>query len=140
MAEAICRHDAAETLEAHSAGSRPAGYVHPLADHAMKVMGIPLEGHTSKSWHELGERRFDAVIIVCDSAACDPWPAWPGDPIRVGWFLPDPAAFIGTEDERRELACRIAERLRVRIERLAQLDWSSDRAELERRLSQLADL
>jgi len=140
MAEAICRHVAVGVVEAHSAGSRPAGYVHPLAREAMELMRIPMVGQASKSWDQYADLPVDVVITVCDQAAGEACPVWPGDPIRVAWFLPDPAGFPGTAEERVEFALRIAERLRARIELMARLDWSADRAELCEQLRLLGEL
>lgn len=140
MAEAILRHVAGDRFEASSAGSHPAGFVHPLAIEAMQRLDIPMEDHISKSWDEFAQTPVDVVITVCDAAAGEQCPTWPGRPITTHWSLPDPAYHPGTEEERVEFALRVARRLRTKIEGLIELDWSLDRAELTRRLTFLGDI
>ncbi|MCH7995227.1 MAG: arsenate reductase ArsC [Planctomycetes bacterium] len=140
MAEALFRHDAAEEFEVCSAGSHPAGFLHELAIGAMAAMGIRCDGQWSKSWDELADSRFDVVITLCDAAAEQACPDWLGAPIRVHWPMPDPAMYAGSEAERRELAMRIADRLRLKIQRMIQLDWSGEREVLTEELTRLGDL
>ena len=142
MAEAILRHLGGDRFEAFSAGSYPAGFVHGLAVDAMQHMNIPMDErqHTSKSWNEFADQPMDIVITVCDAAAAETCPAWPGDPICVHWSLPDPAMQLGSEEDRLELALRVAERLQLKIEGLVDLDWSMDRTELTRRLGFLGEI
>jgi len=140
MAEAVLRHLGGECFEALSAGSHPAGFIHPLAIAAMSRLNIPLANQTSKSWSEFAETRLDAVVTLCDAAAAEACPVWPGGPVIAHWSLPDPAYHLGTEDERLEFALKIAERLRTKIAGLAALDWSSDRAELKQRLEFLGEI
>ena len=140
MAEALCRHYAAEKFEVCSAGSHPAGFVHELARGAMEAMGLDCDGQWSKSWNDLADSEIDLVITLCDAAAGQACPDWSGAPIRVHWPLPDPAMHHGSEDERRELAMRDADRLRLKIQRMIQLDWSAEREALEVELTRLGDL
>ncbi|MGB3148129.1 MAG: arsenate reductase ArsC [Paracoccaceae bacterium] len=82
-------------LRAYSAGSRPAGHVHPQSLRLLAGYGYPLEGLRSKSWEEFGEPgapQMDAVITVCGSAAGESCPLWPGAPLRAHWGVEDPAA------------------------------------------------
>lgn len=137
MAEATLRHLAGDRFEALSAGSHPAGFVHPLALAALDHLGIPVHNARSKSWNEFADRSVDVVITLCDDAAREACPAWPGDPIKVHWSMPDPVCHFGSEDERFEFALRVAERLRAKIEGLVQLDWSSDQAKLIEGLERL---
>jgi len=115
MAEAMLRHLAGGRFEALSAGSNPAGFVHPLALEALERLGIGAEGLRSKSWHEFADREVDVVITLCDNAASTPCPIWPGSPIQVHWPLPDPSFHAGTPQERLEFAVSVAEQLRRKL-------------------------
>jgi len=140
MAEALLRHLGGERFEALSAGSHPAGFIHPLAIDAMTRLGISLKNQNSKNWSEFAETRLDAVVTLCDAAAAEACPVWPGGPVTAHWSLPDPAYHLGTDDERLEFALKIAERLRTKIAAMVALDWSSDRAELKRQLDFLGEI
>ena len=87
-----------------SAGSHPKGQVHPLALELLQSWGLPTESLRSKSWDEFatpGAPHFDFVITVCDNAAGEACPVWPGMPITAHWGIPDPAAVEGTEIEKK---------------------------------------
>lgn len=140
MAEAMLRQLGGDRFEALSAGSHPAGFIHPLAIAAMIRLNIPLTSQTSKSWSEFAGTRLDVVITLCDAAASETCPLWPGGPMTAHWSLPDPAFHPGTDDERLEFALLIAERLRTKIAGLVALDWSSDQAELKQRLGFLGEI
>ncbi len=140
MAEAILRHLASDRFDALSAGSHPAGFVHPLAIEAMRRLDIALQEQVSKSWDDLADTPVDAVITVCDHAAGEACPVWSGSPVTVNWPLPDPAYHLGTEEERLEFALRIAQRLCTKIEALIELDWSMGRDELTKRLQFLGEI
>ena len=139
MAEAILRHLDPVRFEAFSAGSWPAGFVHPLAIAVMQELDVPMVEPRSKSWDEFADTVLDVVITLCDDAARETCPVWPQNPLTAHWSLPDPAFQPGTEEERLEFAIHIAERLRVKIEVLVALDWSRDRAEIAERLASLAE-
>jgi len=98
MAEGILRAAASDLFEVHSAGSNPAGYVHPKAIQAMQELGIDISEHHSKSLEEFIEADIHTVITVCDNAneAC---PTFPGLADRFHWSFEDPAHAEGTEDE-----------------------------------------
>ncbi len=140
MAEAILRAVGGDRFEALSAGSHPAGFVHALAIDALRRMGISIGKPESKSWDRFADSPVDVVITLCDSAAAETCPVWPGDPIRAHWSLPDPAQHVGPEDECREYALRVAKRLRIKVRELVRLDWSADRTELERQLRRLGEI
>jgi arsenate reductase len=140
MAEAMLRQLGGDRFEALSAGSHPAGFVHPLAIDAMSRLNIPLTNQTSKSWTEFVDTRLDLVVTLCDAAAGQPCPVWPGSPLTVHWSLPDPVYHPGTDDERLAFTLLIAERLRTKIAGLVSVDWSRDRAELKRRLEFLGEI
>lgn len=140
MAEAILRHTGGNRFEALSAGSHPAGYVHPLALEALARLNISHEDGRSKSWDEFQTTPVDVVITVCDAAAQEACPNWIGAPITAHWSLPDPAMHPDGERERVEFAVRVAQRLFAKIEGLVALDWSKPPAALTERLRFLGEI
>jgi len=141
MAEAMLRHCGDGRFEAHSAGSHPAGFIHPITIACLERMGIPLSGdQESKSWSVYEDTAFDAVITLCDSAAAAGCPVWPGHPVQVHWSTPDPVLRLGTPEERMAFAMRVAERLRAKIDGLVGLDWSANPIELKRSLEFLGEV
>ncbi|HET7176025.1 MAG TPA: arsenate reductase ArsC [Gammaproteobacteria bacterium] len=103
MAEAILNVKGEGRFRAYSAGSHPQGAVHPLALAVLETCGLPTTGLASKGWERYagdGAPHMDVVITVCDQAAGEACPLWPGAPVKVHWGLPDPAAAEGSEAER----------------------------------------
>lgn len=98
LAEGILRAAAGDLLEVHSAGSKPAGYVHPLAIAVMKELGIDISGHRSKHLNEFLHQPIETVVTVCGNAdqVC---PMFPGQVNRHHWGFDDPAHAVGTEEE-----------------------------------------
>ena len=98
LAEGMLRLVAGDLFDVHSAGSKPAGYVHPKAIAVMKEIGIDISRHTSKHMNEFLDRKIDTVITVCGKAdqAC---PMFPGQVNRYHWGFDDPAHATGTEEE-----------------------------------------
>ena len=98
MAEGILRAAAGDIITVHSAGSNPAGYVHPQAIAALAEIGIDISAHTSKHMNDFLKRNIDTVITVCGKAdqAC---PMFPGQVHRYHWGFDDPAHATGTEEE-----------------------------------------
>jgi len=98
MAEGILRAAAGELIEVHSAGSKPAGYVHPKAIQVLREIGIDISTHTSKHMNEFLKRDITTVITVCGNAdeAC---PIYPGQVNRYHWGFEDPAHATGTEEQ-----------------------------------------
>jgi arsenate reductase (thioredoxin) len=99
LAESILAKDGADRFRAFSAGSQPKGEVNPLALETLKSLNYPTEGLRSKSWDEFeatGAPLMDFVITVCDNAAGEVCPIWPGHPIRAHWGIEDPAPVDGT--------------------------------------------
>lgn len=98
MAEGILRAAAGDLVAVHSAGSKPAGYVHPKAIQVLQEIGIDLSRHTSKHMHDFLDQRITTVITVCGNAdqAC---PVYPGQVNRHHWGFDDPAHASGTEEE-----------------------------------------
>jgi arsenate reductase len=102
MAEAILNHKGKGMFTAYSAGSRPSGTPRPEAVQQIESAGISTDGLRSKSWDEFGipgAPHLDFVFTVCDSAAKEACPYWPGQPITAHWGIPDPAAVNGTLEE-----------------------------------------
>ncbi|WP_346840003.1 arsenate reductase ArsC [Microbulbifer sp. SAOS-129_SWC] len=99
LSEAITNHLAGTRIRAFSAGSQPAGAVHPQTLQHLQARAIPTDGLASKSWDTLQEVNPDAVITVCDSAAGETCPLWLGQSVRVHWGLPDPSKLEGAEAE-----------------------------------------
>ena len=102
LAEAIMNHKGAPTFTAYSAGSHPAGMVRPEAIRQLETAHIGTEGLRSKFWDEFSRPdapKLDFVFTVCDNAAKEVCPVWPGQPITAHWGIPDPAAVEGTPEE-----------------------------------------
>jgi arsenate reductase len=140
MAEAILRRLAPDRFEALSAGSHPAGFVHQLAVDALRDLEIDAAEQYSKSWDEFADVRIDVVITVCDAAAAEACPVYPGNPLRAHWPLPDPAYHPGLPEERLDFARLIARRLHSKIAALINLDWSQPRHDLDKQLNQLGEI
>ncbi len=104
LAESLIDHWGAGRFKGYSAGSFPKGEVHPLALDLLRTLELPSAGMRSKSWDEFarpGAAVMDFVFTVCDQAAGEICPIWPGNPITGHWGVPDPAAVVGSELERR---------------------------------------
>ncbi len=99
MAEALINVLSAGRYQAVSAGSNPAGYVHPKSIETLKRHGIPAGEPRSKSWDAFAGQPFDVVITVCDAAAAEGCPALLGTHEKLHWSTPDPASATGTEEE-----------------------------------------
>jgi len=102
MAEAILNHRGKGQFTAYSAGSHPSGRPRPEAIKQIELAGMPTAGFRSKSWDEfsgLGAPKLDFVFTVCDNAANEQCPYWPGQPMTAHWGIPDPAAVQGTPEE-----------------------------------------
>jgi len=99
MAESLINHDLGERWQAYSAGTKPAGYVHPLAIQVMSELDIDISHNRSKSTAEFRPTKIDLVVTVCDDAAED-CPAWLGSSPAVHISFPDPARAAGTDEER----------------------------------------
>ena len=118
LAEGILRHAAGDLIEVASAGSNPAGYVHPKSIEVLKEIGIDISGHHSKHMNEFLERPVDTVITVCGNAdqAC---PMFPGQVNRYHWGFSDPAHAQGSEEEVLEEFRRIRDQIRLVFEAYA---------------------
>lgn len=144
MAECAMRRWGRERFAAFSAGSHPKGEVHPLALAILRELNYETTGLRSKSWDEFARAespRLDFVFTVCDQAAGEVCPVWPGQPITAHWGAADPAAFHGTPESQRKMFLRIYTELENRIKLFSSLPIDSiDRFALERRLREIGKL
>jgi arsenate reductase len=102
LAEALLNHRGKSNFRAFSAGSHPTGRVNPHALHLLESASLPIAGLRSKSWDEFaipGAPRMDFVFTVCDRAAHEVCPLWPGQPVTAHWGVPDPAAVAGSQEQ-----------------------------------------
>ena len=142
MAEALLNVLGAGRFRAYSAGSFPSGKVQPIAAELARAFGYdkPLR---SKSWDEFAQAdspAIDMVITVCDNAAGEVCPIWPGQPLTAHWGVPDPASVDGSEDERRRAFQSAWTMLRRRIELLLALPLDKlDRVATQRQLRDIAE-
>lgn len=138
LAEVLMNHWGRGRIRAFSAGSHPKGSVHPLALELLERMNLPTAGLRSKSWDEFaqpGAPKLDFVFTVCDNAANEVCPYWPGQPMTAHWGVPDPAAVQGSEAEKWAAFRGAFRMLDNRIKLFASLPLASlDRIKLQERL------
>jgi len=109
LAEVLIEHWGKERFKGYSAGSFPKGTVHPVALDLLEKLHLPTRGLRSKSWNEFarpGAPVMDFVFTVCDQAAGEVCPVWPGNPVTAHWGVPDPAAVQDTDAEQRKASAR----------------------------------
>lgn len=144
LGEALMNAVPGGTFRAFSAGSHPKGEVHPLALHTLAEMGLPTEGYRSKSWDEFaapGAPNLDFVFTVCDNAAGEACPFWPGQPMTAHWGVADPAAVEGSEIDKVSAFRDAARYLRNRINAFAALPLATiDRLSLQNKLTEIGQL
>lgn len=134
LAEAMLQHLAATQgldVRAHSAGSAPSGRVHPLALDVLAAAGVATQGLRSKSWDEFSAAdapRMDIVITVCDSAAQETCPLWPGSPVRLHWGYADPSSAPGGAAGQCAAFERTRQALAARLQRLLALPLATQGA------------
>ncbi|AWM77716.1 arsenate reductase ArsC [Phenylobacterium parvum] len=119
MAEGLLRSLGGDRFRSHSAGSFPTGRVNPGAFPVLRALGLDPADFRSKSWDEFaapGAPPIDFIFTVCDNAAGEVCPVWPGHPVTAHWGVPDPAAVSGSEAEVAEAFGQAARRLRDRVE------------------------
>jgi len=118
LGEALFRHLGQGKFASFSAGSTPRGAVNPDALSCLERRGLPTEGFRSKSWEEFAgvdAPKMDLIVTVCDNAAGEACPVWPGHPMVVHWGIPDPASVEGDEATRGEAFDLAYDRLERRI-------------------------
>jgi protein-tyrosine-phosphatase len=141
MAEAIMNREGAGKFRGFSAGSHPKGDVHPYTLDLLKRLNHDVSAARSKSWDEFaaeGAPKMDFVFTVCDQAAAEPCPYWPGQPMTAHWGLPDPAAAQGSEAEMRLAFSETYRMLRNRISIFVNLPLKTlDKLSLQRKLDEI---
>jgi len=128
LAEVLLNAMGRGRFTAYSAGSHPKGQVHPLALDLLQKNRLLTEGLRSKDWSEFaapGAAQMDFVFTVCDNAASEVCPVWPGQPMTAHWGIPDPAAVEGTDEEKRKAFFRAYTQLSNRISLLLSLKLES---------------
>jgi arsenate reductase len=141
MAECAMNRWGGDNFLAFSAGSHPRGEVHPIALQLLGELHYPTEHLRSKSWDEFaqaGSPRLDFVFTVCDKAAGEACPFWPGQPMTAHWGVEDPAAFVGPLEIQRRVFARVYFELETRIKIFASLRLDDlDSLVLQRRLDEI---
>jgi protein-tyrosine-phosphatase len=141
MAEVLLHHWGKGRFRAFSAGSHPTGRVHPFTLDLLRHLRFPTAGLRSKSWGEFaapGAPVMDFVFTVCDQAAGEVCPVWPGQPITAHWGFPDPAAFEGSEAERRAVFAEVFRQIENRIKVFVALPLDKlDRLAIQREVREI---
>lgn len=141
LAESILNQEGRGRFHAYSAGSMPKGEVNPYALKELEALGYPSAGFSSKNWDvfaDTGAPQMDFIFTVCDNAAGEACPVWPGHPIAAHWGVEDPAAVEGTEIEKGRAFSQAARLLKNRITAFLSLPLSSiDKLALEAHLRQI---
>jgi arsenate reductase len=144
MAECALNRWGAGKFLAFSAGSHPRGQVHPMTLEVLTQLGYSTERLRSKSWDEFGRPDsppLDLVLTVCDTAAGEACPLWPGHPVTAHWGVEDPAAFAGPPDVQKRLFTRVYFELEARVKILSSLPVDDlDPLVLKRRLDEIGSL
>ena len=118
MAEAIVTTMSKGRFIGYSAGSHPTGVVNPFAVEVVRAIDYPLDKLRSKSWDDFARPEaphMDFIITVCDNAAGEVCPVWPGKPITAHWGFPDPAAVTGTDEQKRQAFTNVSHGIRNRL-------------------------
>jgi protein-tyrosine-phosphatase len=141
MAEAYLNSIGGSRFKGWSAGSQPAGRVNPFAIELLQKNRLPTDGLRSKNWDEFavsGAPKMDFVFTVCDSAAAEACPLWPGQPMTAHWGVPDPAAVEGSDEEKRKAFFDAFRTLSTRITFLANLPLDRlDRLAIKKKLEEI---
>jgi arsenate reductase len=141
MAEGILNNAGGQRFRAYSAGSQPTGNVNPFALSTLARMRIPTDGYRSKDWSEFaqaGAPQMDFVFTVCDNAAGEVCPVWPGQPMTAHWGVADPAEFEGSDEEKARIFWDTAVILKRRIDLMLALPMASlSRMAIQRELKDI---
>jgi len=144
LAECILNHDGAGRFKAYSAGSQPKGVVNPLAVKVLTSLGYPTDGVSSKSWDVFaapGAPVMDFIFTVCDNAAGEACPFWPGHPMTAHWGIEDPAAVEGSDLEKERAFVEAFRLMRNRISAFVSLPMRSlDQMALGKKLSDIGQM
>ena len=144
LAESILQKDGGGKFAAYSAGSHPKGAVHPMALKVLKALGYPHEGFSSKSWDQFGAvdaPKMDFIFTVCDNAAGEVCPVWPGHPMTAHWGIEDPASVEGNEVDKERAFSQAAKYMKARISAFINLPHASlDRMSMQNQLRQIGRL
>ncbi len=144
IAEALLAHLGGGRFHAYSAGSHPSGFVHPLARAMIEEMHLPTDNMRSKSWDEFtrpSAPRLDFIFTLCDAAAGETCPQWPGQPVTAHWGIDDPGLIGGRPERRRRAFEQATLRIRRRIELFLSLPLASlDSLILQRELDDIGRL
>jgi arsenate reductase len=144
MAEALLAHWGSGRFNAYSAGSFPRGAVHPMALGLLEKAHLDTSGLRSKSWDEFakpGAPQMDFVFTVCDQAAREVCPVWPGNPVTVHWGVPDPASVEGTDAEKNRAFRYAFQALEARIKLFTSLRLEAlDRLAIKRKVDEIGHL
>ncbi len=142
IGEALASTDPSKIFVGYSAGSTPGTRVNPFAAEIAEMLGYPTEKLRSKSWDEFaapGAPKMDFIITVCDNAAGEVCPTWPGNPATAHWGFPDPSQVEGSDEAKRQAFKDVMIGLRKRIELLAALPIDKlDRMSLQSELQKLS--
>lgn len=139
LAEALLNHLGQGRVQAFSAGSKPAGEVHPKSLALLQSKGISTQGLRSKSWDEFGDTALDAVITVCDNAAGESCPVLMCAPVKAHWGVPDPAVATGTDEQIMKVFENSCATLESRIKALLALPEGLRGAELAQHLRAIGE-
>lgn len=144
IAEALMNRWGRGQVVAYSAGSQPKGEVHPLTLQLLQRMELPIDGLRSKSWDEFAgpdAPPLDFVFTVCDNAAGEACPIWPGHPVTAHWGIPDPAAVDSTDAEKRAAFREAYRALEQRIQTFLSLPLARlDRRKLEQHARTIGEM
>jgi len=138
IGEALFNTMGAGRFRAFSAGSHPTGKINPFAVEQVRSLGYPVEKLRSKSWDEFaqpGAPELDFVITVCDKAAGEVCPLWPGHPVTAHWGFPDPGAVQGSDEQKRAIFALTLRQMRNRVQLFLSLPLEAlDRMSIEKKM------
>lgn len=142
MAECILNREGKGRFRAFSAGSQPSGRINPFVKDLLEHLGHDTAGLRSKTWDEFaapGAPEMDFIFTVCDSAAGEICPVWPGHPMTAHWGFPDPSSFTGTDAEKAAFTADIYRQIQRRLQLFISLPLASlDKLALKRKLMEMA--
>ncbi|HYH39990.1 MAG TPA: arsenate reductase ArsC [Azospirillum sp.] len=142
MAECLLNREGKGRFRAYSAGSQPSGRINPYVRDLLERLGFPTADLRSKTWDEFAtpdSPRMDFVFTVCDNAAGEVCPVWPGQPVTAHWGFPDPSSATGTDAEKAAFTAEVFRQIERRIQAFAALPLASlDRLSVKRRLEEMA--